>query len=80
MNFDAKLEFIRRHVCAFMLNKIIMHLEIYNIIITVNSSMQKLFFNGHILKNRGVNLAQPIGFGPDPCGLGPKKSTLKKNP
>jgi len=24
-------------------------------------------------------LAQPTGLGPDPCGLGPKKPTLKKN-
>jgi len=29
---------------------------------------------------RGVNLAQPTGLGPDPCGLGPKKPTLKKAP
>jgi len=28
--------------------------------------------------SRGVNLAQPTGFGPGPCGLGPKKPTLKK--
>ena len=24
-------------------------------------------------------MAQPTGFGPDPCGLGPKKPTLKKS-
>ena len=29
---------------------------------------------------RGVNLAQPTGFGPGPCGRGPKKLTLKKSP
>jgi len=29
---------------------------------------------------RGVNLAQSTGFGPDPCGLEPKKPTLKKSP
>jgi len=29
---------------------------------------------------RGVNLAQSTGFGPGPCGLGPKKLTLKKSP
>jgi len=27
---------------------------------------------------RGVDLAQPIGFGPGPCGLGPKKPTGPK--
>ena len=29
---------------------------------------------------RGVNLAQPIRLGPDPCELGPKNPTLKKIP
>jgi len=33
-----------------------------------------------IVKNRGVNLAQPTGFGLGPCELGPKKPTLKKSP
>jgi len=32
------------------------------------------------LRSRGVNLAQPTGFGLGPCGLGPKKLTLKKSP
>jgi len=32
------------------------------------------------IMTRGVNLAQSTGFGPDPCGLEPKKPTLKKSP
>jgi len=45
--------------------------------ILIEKNQNILLDNKILLLSRGVNLAQPTGLGLDPCGLGPKKPTLK---
>jgi len=84
---DKNLGVVSTALCSFSDNQkfeivvVQLHHDHFVIIRIITFDQESKFIHTYLyLIFRGVNLAQPIGFDPGPCGLGPKKSTLKKNP